>query len=52
MQGREARDDGAVCIIMAHSSCCMAETNITLQKFKTQDIKKFFKQKLLWWSSG
>ena len=28
--GREAQEGGDICIIMADSSCCMAETNTTL----------------------
>ena len=30
--GREAQKGGAMCILMADSYCCMAETNATLQR--------------------
>ena len=30
VEGREAREGGDVCIIMADWHCCMAETNTTL----------------------
>ena len=28
--GREVQEGGDICILMADSHCCMAETNITL----------------------
>ena len=29
-EGREAQEDGDICIIMADLHCCMEETNTTL----------------------
>ena len=31
-RGREAQDRRDICIIVADSHCCMAETNTTLEK--------------------
>lgn len=33
-EGREATEGGDVCLIMTDLHYCMAETNMTLQKFK------------------
>ena len=38
-KGREGREEGDVCIIMADLHCCEAETNTTLQKLKTKKGK-------------
>ena len=38
--GREAQKGGAICILMADSHCCMAETNATLQSNYPPILKK------------
>ena len=37
-EGREPQKGGDICILMANSHCCMAETNKTLQKFEKKKI--------------
>ena len=38
--GREAQEGGDICILMADSHCCMAETNATLQSNYPPILKK------------
>ena len=47
--GREAEEGGGVCMHMADSCCCIAETNTTLQSnyspIKNKKLNSFLKKK-------
>jgi len=46
-RGREVQEGGGICILMADSCCCMAETNTVLQSnypsIKNEYVKKISK---------